>query len=370
MASNKSNLRICEVTDPNGVVKSVWVGVDDLDEVNDILQQWSLDTYSETLDLPTALLLNQDINDLTKLPSSVDSYVYLQAPVSAFMTVARYAGVKLPLPTFPTVLNGSSQYAMPAHNAYLFSAVNFGGYFGEYTIPAKGFTLIVGMNYIGIDFNNGSPIWQSYSSFSSFNFSSVVPVVIVFNFESVLYVTPFGGSGSGAPEQLLKFSNERNKFDILDPFTLTNSTKNIQLGAINVNYGLNEIACLAVDSGSVGEDMYMYYRDSSQVWQKTKITNYEDSQYQSAATGLVALVGGEFVNNNIYRVVDGTQKLLFITLSNKFASQALAKEAELDTDLPPEISGSSVLVGRFVVEAANASLIKQKVQKISFGEIA
>jgi hypothetical protein len=367
MASNKKNLRVCEVKATDNKIYNLFIGVDTLDQVNDIIQQWALDEFGETLDLPTALILNQDITDLSKVPAT-DNYVYLQAPVSAYMEVSRYAGVKLPLPTFPIELNGSDQYVMPEHNAFLFSEIDFGGFFGEYVIPEQAFTLSEGVNYIGVTYNTGSPIWQIYSSFSSFNFSSIIPALIVLNFEDTLYITPIGGSGTGAPEQLLKTRNSREKFNILDFFTLANNTKNIQLGAITVSYGLNEIDCLAVDTGAVGEDMYLYFKDSSQIWQKSKITDYIDTQYQSAS-GLAALVGGEFVINNIYRVVDETQKLLFVTLSNKFTSQADAEKAELDTDLPDIISASSVLVGRFIVEESNVSLLKQKVQKVNFGVI-
>jgi len=368
MASNKKNLRLCEVVSPVSASSRTYylfIGVDTLDQVDDIIQQWALDTFGEELDLPKSLTNNQDIMDIRTLPTT-DNYVYLQAPVSAYMDIARYAGVKLPLPTFPAALSGGL-YVMPEHNVYLFAAADYSGVFGEYTIPELGLTIAAGINYIGVTYNSGSPVYAVYSSYSSFNFSSIIPIATVLNFESVLYVIPRGGTGSGVPEQLTETRVDRDKFVILDPFTLTNNVQEIQLGTINVSHGLKETACLAADSGV--DSMYLYFRDGSQVWQKSLITDYEETNYQSGA-GIAALSVGEFVVNNIYRVVDPVNKLLFITLSDKFDTAIEAQNSEVDTDLPPEISESSVLVGRFIVEVANASLIKQKIQRVHFGVVA
>jgi hypothetical protein len=363
MAVSKRNLRYCEILHES-TYYDVLIGVDTLDEVDGILQDWALAELGEALDLPTELTQNKDITEiLTTL--NVDNYVYLQSAVSSYMDVPRSAGLSGTLPTFPTELV-AGKYVMPATTVFLWSEPLFAGYFGEYTVATASFTLASGINYIGITFNSGTPIWQLYSSETSFNYSSIIPVIAILNFSDTLYLIPLGQTGSGLPEKLLENQQKRKKFDIITDYTLATDTNYVELSALTVNNGTQDIDCLAVDTETVSNDMYLYYKDVSQVWQNTKVTQINNTQYQSGS-GLASLAGGEFVINNIYRVIDDTNLLLFSTLSNKFASLDAAVKSVENTTLPDNIKYSSVLVGRIIVEKDSTSPTIQQVQKSSFG---
>jgi len=362
MALNKKNLRYCEVL-YNGNYYDVMIAVDDLDEVNNILQEWALDKFGSTLDLPEALIKNKDATEIIT-SKDVNNFVYLPSPQSSFMDVPRYAGISGTSPTFPTALVGGN-YQCPATTAFLYSEPLFAGFFGEYSVAALDLPLTDGMNYIAIDYNSGEPIWTILSD-RTYNFSSVIPVLAILKFSTSIYVIPIGQTGYGLPEKLLEVIERRRNYEIIDPFTLTTNVNYVVLSELIVSNGVNETTTEAIDTAFVDNDMYLYYRDNSSVWQTTKIAQIDNLQYQSAS-GLTTLGAGEFVVNSIYRVIDGSKQLLFVKLSNKFADVSSAKESAAETDLPDEIKESSILVGRIIVEQGSATPQIQRVQKTSFG---
>lgn len=366
MASERKNVRVCQVLH-DSVYYDILVAVDDLDEVDEILQDWALDNLGEVLNLPEELVYCKDITEvITSL--NIDNFAYIHSALSAYMDMPRYAGISGTLPTYPTALAGG-YYVMPACTAFLYSQAGYAGFFGEYNIATANLTLTAGLNFIGIRYNAGSPEWVLYSSESSFDYSSIVPALVVLLIGTTPYVIPWGQAGYGVPEKLLNIQKKRLAAAIITEFTLNHSTMYVELSALTVSNGAADISCLSVDTEDVGNTMIQYYKDAGAVWQTATITQIDNLQYQSAG-GLAALVGGEYVINYIFRVMDATQRLVFMVLSNKFASLAAAKESEMLTDLPDVIKYSSVLVGRFIVAQGSTSPVVQKVQKPVFGTVA
>jgi hypothetical protein len=365
------NLRYCEVLF-DGEYYDVLVGVNTLDEIDDVLQEWALANpdIGEALDLPSALTKNQDITEVLT-SKDIDEYVYVKSAVSAYMDFPRNAGVSGTFPTLPKVLV-TSLYVMPACTAFLWSAAGYVGVFGEYTIPTSSFTLVANeVNYIGITYNAGVPAYALYTSAASFNYSSIIPVCAVLYFDGELNVVPFGQAGYGLPEKLLEIQKKRKEFDIIADFTLDDSTLYVELSALSVSNGAETIVCLAMDTETTGDDMWLWYKDGSAVWQKSKSGTVNNTQYQTASSGLGSLAGGEFVINYLFRAIDDANKLMFNVLSNKFATAALAKESDMITDLPDAIKEGCVLVGRMIIEQGSSSPTVQKIQRVpAFGTVA
>ena len=365
MAVNRKNLRYCQVLHDE-ITYDVIVAVANLDEVDNILQDWALDVIGEALDLPTELVLNKELKEiLTTL--DVDKYVYVQSPVAAYMEAPRFAGISGDLPVFPTALNANSKYQLPQAMAFLWSEAGFKGYFGEYIIPqSQEFTLSAGVNYIGIMFNSGSPAWVLYNSFSSFDFSSIIPVVTVFSFASGIYVIPWGQTGYGLPEKALKLFNGKRDIEIVGRYTLTATGRYVQLGALVANNGMAEINCPAVDTENAVHSMYLFYKDASSVWQNTKITQINNSQYQSNS-GLASLTAGEYVINNIFRVVDGNGSIIFNVLSGKFSSLQDALNSGDNVVVPDMFKGVAVHVGRVIIGQGASTATIQVLKKNPWG---
>lgn len=362
------NLRYCEILHDSNYY-DVMIGVNNLDEVNDVLQEWALakTEIGEALDLPEALIKNIDAKEINLSTKLLDNFVYVKSAVSAYMDMPGFAGVSGIFPALPKILD-TGLYVMPEITAFLYSTSTFFGIFGEYTIPASSFVLVENaVNYIGVDYNLGSPAYTLYTDQASFNYSSIIPVCAVLSFDTELNVIPFGQAGSGLPEKLLEIQKKRKEFDITTDFTLANSGLYVELSALTVSNGTAAIDCFIMDTETADNDMWLWYRDGSSLWQKTENSTINNTQYQGA--GLQSLDAGKFVINYIYRVIDDTNLLIFNILSGSFDTLAAAKESESITDLPDAIKESAVLVGRIIVEKDSASPAVQKVQKVSWGVV-
>jgi hypothetical protein len=363
MSLQSRNLRVCQVKYGTRYY-DVMIAVNDLDEVNDILQEWALDTLGATLDLPAALIYNKDITEvLTSV--NINSYAYVQSAEKKYMSVPRYAGIAGDPPALPTALE-DGLYVMPETQVYLYSLPGYDGVLGEYTVPEKGLSITEGMNLIGIRYNAGTPEYIKYTTSANFDFSSIVPVALIISFSGTLYPISYGQSGFGLPEKLYSL---REKAEIISSFTLDTDSLYVELSELDVVKGMSEVSLEAVDTAEANNDMFLYYKDTDQEWQKSAVTTINNTQYQSAS-GLASLAGGEFVVNYIYRLLDENSKTIFNVLSNKFASLAAAKESEIIQDTPDVIDESAVLVGRIIVEKDSTTPVHQKIQKITFGTVA
>lgn len=367
MATNKLNIRACRVL---YLAKEydLLIGVDDLDEVDNILQEWALEKWGVVLDLPACLVYNKAITEvLTTL--DITEYVYIQSPVAAYMEMPRYAGLSgEDLPIFPTILT-DGKYVVPTCMAFLWSEPEYTGYFGEYIIPeSQEFTLTTGQNYIGIHFNVGAPAYFLTDDITDFDYSSKIPVVTVLNFSSVLYVIPFGKSGYGLPEKMLNLNNKMKDLELVGDYTMTATDMYVQLSALTVKNDTYEIDCLAVDTEVSANDMYLHNKDSQGLWDTAKVTQINNLQYQSGS-GLASLSAGEFVINYIFRVVDETNLLLFQMLSGKFSSLDLALRSSDRFDVPDMFKGTAIMVGRVIVEQNSTTPLVQTIQKYSWGVV-
>jgi hypothetical protein len=359
---SKKNLRLCNILHESKSY-DILVAVDVLDQIDNVLQEWALTNLGEALDLPQELVFCKDITEVLTA-YEVDNFAYLQSSTSSYMDMPRYAGLSGLFPTLPDILVGG-YYVMPEAVAFLYSEAGFSGYFGEYNVAEADLSVSAGVNYIGITFNSGLPIFQVYSDFSSFNFSSIIPVAAVLSFAGTLYNIPLGQSGYAAPEKLHKLALALKKFDIVGTFTLTGTSRYVQLSAITVSNGIETLSVPAVDTQLAVNDMYMYYRDGSSVWQNTKITQLSNSQYQGS--GLQSLSPGEYVVHSLFRVPDQSKLLIFTVPSTKYSTVQDAINSAEAQDLPDIIKNSAVLVGRAIIVEAGSAAIIQKVQKTSFG---
>jgi hypothetical protein len=363
MAMTRKNIRVCEVLH-DGTYYDVLVAVDNLDEVDDILQEWALDNsdIGEALDLPEALIYNKDITEVIK-SLDIDNFAYVKSTTPVYMDIPRYAGVTGTFPTFPTTLT-DGLFVMPACAARLYSLPNFLGTFGEFTIPSVGLAITEGLNYIGIRYNSGVPEYIKYTSDSSFDYSSIIPVAVVLSFSSVRYIIPYGQFGDGLPEKILSQNVDPV---IKSGFTLDTDTNYVELSALSVRKGTKDMAMLAVDTSAVNNDMFLYSTNGA-TWTKSAVTTINNTQFQGAA-GLETLGSGKVVVNQIYRLLDESAKMLFIVLSGSFDTAAEAIASDMIYDIPDVISDTAVLVGRAIVEKDSTSPVVQKVQKVSFGTV-
>ena len=368
--STSKNLRYCEVLH-DGDYYDVMIAVNTLDEVNDILQEWALANpdIGEALDLPKSLVQNTDAKEINISTKQIDSYVYEKTAATGYMDAPRYVGISGDFPTLPKTLTGG-EYVMPITSAFLWTENNFSGIFANYNISSKGLALTDNqVNYIGIDYNSGSPEYMSYGNQTSFNYSSNFPVCSVLVKGGELNVIPFGQTGFALPEKQLINQYYRKEFKVIGSYDFSVSGLYIILGNVAINSGVSNVECLAMNTSIVNNDWFEYSRDTLGDWSSSSRTQINNTQYQSESSGLQTLNPGEYVVNYIYRVIDDTNLLLFSVLSNKFSSLQDAKESDNIYNLPDAVKEGSVLVGRVIVQAGSSSPLVQKVKPVSWGTV-
>lgn len=359
---NKGNLRFCTIIHDSKTY-DVAVVVSALDDLDGILQEWAIATIGETLNLPEELVENKDATEVVS-SLDVDSFAYLKSPVSKYMDMPRAAGISGTPPALPTAVDVNGLYPMPAAKVFLYSEIDFSGYFGEYSVEAANIQLSPGANFIGVTFNNGVPIYQSYQSLSLLNYSSSVPVAYVLSFAGTLFVSSVGQSGYGLAEKLHKLNILLNRFEIVGDFTLAAPSLYVSLSASVFSNGVGTIDTLAIDTALANNDMYLFYKDASSEWQNTKVTQLSNAKCQGV--GLVDLSTGQYVVHHIYRMPDATKLLLF-TVPSKAYDSVLDAINSAPLTPPSMIAESSVLVGRAIVKQGESTATIQKVQKIAFG---
>jgi hypothetical protein len=254
---------------------------------------------------------------------------------------------------------------MPATSVNLFTGSNFDGVLANYTVPTKSFTLVENeVNYIGISYNSGVPEYVLYNSQSYFNYSNIIPVCSILYFNSELNVIPFGSTGNSLPEKNIKVNYPNGDFKIVSNFTFNHDTLYVELSALTANNGVSTIVCPLVDTAEAENDMWLWYKDATQAWQKALSNQLNVSQYQGDGIGLQDLTASKFVINYVYRVLDTDNKLLFSVLSGEFDTLDEAKESDMITDLPDALTRSAVLVGRFICEKDTSTPVVQKIQRV------
>lgn len=187
----------------------------------------------------------------------------------------------------------------------------------------------------------------------------------MFYFDGELNVCPYGQAGYGLAEKLLEIQDKRKEFEFTTDFTLVSGSGTyVELSVLGVSKGTSEITCPAMDTETADNDMWLWYKDSSSVWQKTENSQINNTQYQGDGTGLQTLGAGNFVINYLYRVIDDTNLLIFNVLSGSFDTLAEAKDSDMITDLPDAITEGAILIGRMIAEK-NAAPTVQKIQRVN-----
>ena len=366
MSVNTKSLKVCRV-EYSSTEYDIICAVDSLDDINDIIQDWAVETLGTVIDLPNDLVYTKDITDTSVVLSALtlDGNVYLRSAVSSYMDVPRYAGISGDFPTLPTTLT-AGYYVAPECYAFLYSEADMGGFFGKNLIAEKSLTLSEGINYIGIRYNAGSPEWIRYADSTTFDYSSIFPVAIVIDYSDTLHVIPYGQYGYGLPEKL-----QQNDFvpKVTSTFTLETSSNYVTLSALTAKKGVQEFSCDEVDTSDAGI-FYQYHKADTGVWTKTTRTTINNTQYQTTASGLGTLGAGKFVINQVYRLLHSSTDMIFTVLSGSFDSLAEAKESEMVSELPSIVEDGAVLVGRIIVEQASTSPTIQKVQNVWFGTVS
>jgi len=252
-------------------------------------------------------------------------------------------------PTVVTINAGGASIDCTSITAFLYSLPGWMGSFRKYVVPAAtGLALTDNSaNYLIINYNAGSPVFQITTNPLLINASDVVGSVLLWRAGTEVHYQSIDW-GRATSSRLNRRFVQTQRFQRASGLMLSESTgRVIEVSAGAVWYGVSEYTEAATSSASSNADFYYHVGG---VWTKSTVSTYNNTQYDNG-TNLVTLSGAgtQYAVNWVYRYIDGSglPKLAYILGSGNYnLAQAQASTAPTP---PPILTSMAILVGRIIV---------------------
>ena len=286
-------------------------------------------TFSTTIDTMTGLTVNGVLSATT----------YQNLP-------QYYAGVISGSTNW--INNNDGSITLPNLQVALFSTPNFSGPLNLYDISSTTFVLNnEDTNYIGVDYNGGSPIYFLSNNDGLINDSDVILYLIVYRSNNFLHILEFGDYGSGLPNKL------NDRVLMTDRFAhesgcilgLSGSTGIVTLSDGVVWNGVNREVMSAVTSND-GVFFQNYHVNGN--WVYTTTASTLNNEFYDDGTNLVSATTGNYLVNWYFRGQEVNDHLYEVFGNNEYISVAAA-ELSLEPLLPELITSHAFIVGRIIV---------------------
>jgi len=205
----------------------------------------------------------------------------------------------------------------------------------------------VSTNYIVANYNGGSPTITVTTSNSTFNFTTIYPLSLVYRNGTSLHLVPTNTEGLGLANKL--WSRLDHLFGVqVEPggFLLGEvAVRQVTVTSGTAWHG-TEANALAAYSSAVSE--LALWSHVAGVWTRSVITAYDNANYDNG-TNLVALSGGKYSVNWVYRTRCILHQSSYIVLGGGNYNLAQAQQSTAPLNLPPEVRDTGFLVGRIIV---------------------
>lgn len=239
------------------------------------------------------------------------------------------------------------------------------------------------VTYIFLDYNNGTPIWGTGTSISSFNGIDKVIVYIVSHNPAIplLSIIDLRKINIDAGRKVRRKSVEWNGYidagfwqSSIAASEVTGSGLNLIVGAGKYFYFENAITHTAfntVTAGTALPNVFTQFYNRTGNWsQLINQKTVNNLQYDLNGT-LTTMTNGRFRADWLYVVLDGVfPYLALITGDTQYTSLALAQDSAPPGVRPPQITGSSVLLAQIVIGKSDASPTIRQAGSVSFGSSA
>jgi hypothetical protein len=229
---------------------------------------------------------------------------------------------------------------------------DFTGAVDTYTIaPLNNYQLTAETySYVIVDYNNGVPIYKVITDNNLINHSNILNIAQFYWEDGAINETHYfvtGTYGLGLSNKISHRLIHTERFGYESGLGLSElGTRNVRIEAGRLWYDGTEISVDTVDT-SLTEEIHFYYHASS-VWQVSKVTTYNNTQYDNG-NNLATLSAGKYALNWIYRSVSPNDKACYIVLGTGNYNLAEVQEAQPPA-LPSVIMKQCILVGRIIVK--------------------
>lgn len=212
-------------------------------------------------------------------------------------------------------------------------------------------------NYVVIDYNGGSPIYNVYNNDDIVNDSDVVLMYVVYRSGNFIHVLEFGNYGAGLANKLNDriMMTDRFGWESGLMISLSGVTGVVELSAGVAWNGPYRQTLVGVNSM---DDVFFKNFHSGGTWTYTTTGNTLNNTYYDNGTDIVSATTGNYLVNYYYRGQEVNDHLYEVYGNGEYASVALAEIAD-SPSLPELITSHAFLVGRIIVEAGVSTGITQ-----------
>lgn len=202
-------------------------------------------------------------------------------------------------------------------------------------------------NYIVIEYNGGSPIYNVYDNDSIVNDSSVVLFMVVYRADNFIHTLEFGNQGAGLANKLNDrfIMTDRIGYESGLALGLSGSTGIVTSTAGVAWNGPNRQFLDPVNSQ---DDIFFKSFHSGGTWVYTTTGDTLNNTYYDDGTDIVLATAGKYLTNWYFRGQEINDHLYEVYSTNQYDSVALA---QLSTEpvLPELITSHAILLGRIIV---------------------
>jgi hypothetical protein len=212
-------------------------------------------------------------------------------------------------------------------------------------------------NYIIIEYNGGSPIYNVLDNDGTVNSSDVVLYMIVYRANNFVHTLEFGNMGAGLSNKLNTrlISTDRFARESGCALGLSGTTGIVTLSSGVVWNGPYEQIVTAVNSQ---DDIFFKSFHSGGTWVYTTTGNTLNNSFYDDGTDLVFATSGKYLVNWYFRGQEINDHLYELISYGEYDTVQLA-EASTEPNLPELITSHAFLVGRIIVEVSATTGITQ-----------
>ena len=212
-------------------------------------------------------------------------------------------------------------------------------------------------NYVVVEYNGGSPIYNVYDNDGVVNDSSVILVYIIYRAGNFIHVMEFGNYGAGLPNKLNDRLMMTNRFGWESGLSLglsgsTGIVTATEGVAWNASYRQSLVAVNSQD------DVFFKNYHSGGVWTYTTTGNTLNNTYYDNGTNIVEATVDKYLVNWYFRGQEVNDHLYEVYGNDEYDSVA---EAELSVEplLPELITSHAFLLGRIIVLKSETTGVTQ-----------
>jgi len=202
-------------------------------------------------------------------------------------------------------------------------------------------------NYVVVEYNGGSPIYNVYDNDGVVNDSSVVLVYIVYRLDSFVHVMDFGDFGAGLPNKLNDRLMMTDRFGRESGLSLGLSGST---GVVTATEGVAWNASYRQSLVAVNSQDEIFFKNyhSGGTWTYTTTGDTLNNTYYDNGTNIVELTAGKYLVNWYFRGQEVNDHLYEVYGNDEYDS---VSEAELSVEplLPELITSHAFLLGRIIV---------------------